>query len=141
MNGTRWESGPKLVTLSEIHACLPGAVGSVPRARHLVAEFKDRLEPRLYEDARLLVTEAMSNAFRHGQPNALLRLTVKLIENGLYVHVVNSRGKLYPRMPETPSPSGGGLGLRLIDTLADEWQTGYTDDIVVIWFTLRAASD
>ena len=130
-------SEPNLVTVSEIHACLPWAASSVPRARHLLAEFKDRLETQVHQDAQLLVTEAMSNAFRHGAPKAALRLTIKLIHNGLYVQVVNRRATAFPTMPEAPPPSGGGLGLRLLDTLADEWETGYTDDIVVVWFTMR----
>jgi anti-sigma regulatory factor (Ser/Thr protein kinase) len=119
----------------ELEVCLPNQVEAAGLARRVL----DRLRPYVgccYEDARLLVSEAVTNAVLHGAADGSVRLWVKAKRDELEVRVTNSSGSKRPVM-RTPQPDvGGGLGLLLVDRIAPEWGLEYNDHVLV-WFTLR----
>src|SRR4051794_24084659 len=115
---------------------LPPEPGSVARARTEVCEaIGTELQERDMETLRLLVSEVVTNAVRHGgdaQPvelsaywNSEVRITVCDHGTGFTPH---------PRTGPLDEP--GGFGLYLVGRLADRWGVD-TDDGTTVWFVLR----
>jgi anti-sigma regulatory factor (Ser/Thr protein kinase) len=115
---------------------LPPEPGSVARARTEVCDaVGTELEEREKETLRLLVSEVVTNAVRHGdhsQPvelsaywNSEVRISVSDHGNGFTPH---------PRAEALDE--AGGFGLYLVGRLADRWGVE-TDDGTTVWFVLR----
>jgi anti-sigma regulatory factor (Ser/Thr protein kinase) len=115
---------------------LPPEPDSVARARTAVCEaLTADLDSDQVETVRLLISEVVTNAVRHGshdQPvelkahwNSEVRIAVCDHGNGFTPH---------PRMGHLDEP--GGFGLYLVGRLADRWGVE-TDDGTTVWFVLR----
>ena len=96
-----------------------------------------RLEPHLSSlprarrtDARLLVSELVTNAFRHGMPP--ISLTTELHRGFLRVEVADAGGGR-PRRRAEPGPDGG-WGLLLVEQASDRW--GVADGSMRVWFEI-----
>ena len=100
---------------------LPPDVDAPRTARHAVDELGGRLEPRLRDDLRLLVTELVTNGIRHaGLTEAdLIRLVVSLSEDTLRVEVQDPGAGFEPPPPRQSADSGWGLFL--VNQVADRW--------------------
>jgi anti-sigma regulatory factor (Ser/Thr protein kinase) len=109
---------------------------AVAEARAKVCE---AVEPLLaggaVETLRLLVSELVTNAVRHGRSTEPVELHA---EWGSEVRIeVSDRGDGFaprPRLDSSPEP--GGFGLYLVGTLADRWGVE-TNDGTTVWFVLR----
>jgi anti-sigma regulatory factor (Ser/Thr protein kinase) len=96
----------------------------------------------LLDDARLVMSEVVTNALLHGdlQPEKdVIRLVIDADESWLHVEVEQrtvARG-VQPVKPYAYAPDRvGGFGLHIVDALADDWGVepgppGY------VWFELR----
>ncbi|MGW3104498.1 SpoIIE family protein phosphatase [Streptomyces sp. NPDC001100] len=86
------------------------------------------------DDARLLVSEILTNAFRHAQ--GPLGLQLRRTADELAVEISDCS----PHLPQ-PRPAAeddeSGRGLILVDALADGWGVRPTDQGKTTWFTLR----
>jgi anti-sigma regulatory factor (Ser/Thr protein kinase) len=80
------------------------------------------------KNARLLVSELVTNAFQHGAGQ--IRLTVDSDSDGIRAQV-DDEG----RIERTESD---GFGLRFLAKLADTW--GLEQGTAKVWFTLTAAA-
>lgn len=96
-----------------------------------------QLEPHLASlphdrrpDARLLVSELVTNAFRHGMPP--ITLTTELHAEFLRVEVADAGGGR-PRRRAKPS-ADGGWGLLLVEQASDRW--GVADGSMRVWFEI-----
>jgi anti-sigma regulatory factor (Ser/Thr protein kinase) len=96
-----------------------------------------QLEPHLASlprdrrpDARLLVSELVTNAFRHGMPP--ITLTTELHPGFLRVEVADAGGGR-PRRRARPS-ADGGWGLLLVEQASDRW--GVADGSMRVWFEI-----
>ena len=82
------------------------------------------LDQETLEVVSLLVTELVTNAVRHGRASDGTRITVQLaiVNNDLVrVDVVNE-GPAFDATPRTRDiDAEGGLGLQLVDQLAERW--------------------
>jgi anti-sigma regulatory factor (Ser/Thr protein kinase) len=108
------------------------------RARALLEQLRDRLSVTAYQHARLLASEAAANAVVHGADGADVRLRAAIAGSKLRVEVENQSGGNRPRV--TPRDVGeGGLGLQILDVLADEWGTEHNDHTLV-WFEVSVGS-
>jgi anti-sigma regulatory factor (Ser/Thr protein kinase) len=92
-------------------------------------------------DVRLLTTELITNAIRHGGVSSLEQVIVdvRTADDLLSVSVEQptSAGRAAIRMRDVGS---GGFGLRLVDRLADDW--GVVQGIPgSVWFGVRRSTD
>lgn len=82
------------------------------------------LDEETVEVVSLLVTELVTNAVRHGRVTEDTRITVHLgvVEDDLVrVDVVNDGPKFDAEPRARAIDAEGGLGLQLVDKLADRW--------------------
>ena len=110
---------------------------SAAEARRALADVADRLSPRRLEDARLLVSELVTNAIRHaglGEGDRIT-LTMETKERGLRVEVCDP-GPGFEVAEPTPDPARpSGWGLYLVRELSDRWGVEREGETTV-WFEL-----
>lgn len=100
-------------------------------SREMVAEHSRALGPGQTEVAKLLVTELVTNAFRHGRGKITLEIR---IATGEAYFAVEDEGQ-GPIEIRTDAGPTGGFGLQFVDQLAETW--GVEPDRSCVWFTLR----
>ena len=108
-------------------------------------EVTQRLAPRLgastLEDVRLLVTELITNALRHGKLTPGDRVSVKAsVDNGVVRIEVRDPGNNGDIALREPGPRGGGYGLYLVEQLAKRWGVDRRDGTVVWCELARGAA-
>src|ERR1700743_256220 len=101
---------------------LPRIPGSAGIARMVVTAHAQALSAAQLKDARLLVTELVTNAFEHGEGQ--ICLTVDSDAEGLRAQVVDEGSMTATR--------SGGYGLRFLEKLADTW--GLEQSASRVWF-------
>ena len=115
---------------------LPPEPGSVAQARSKVCEAIDPgLADGTSETLRLLVSEVVTNAVRHGPDGQPVELHVRW-NSEVRVEVCD-RGDGFtptPRIGALDEP--GGFGLYLVGRLADRWGVE-TNHGTTVWFVLR----
>lgn len=100
-------------------------------SRSHLATLKPSLEPR-YEDVLLLVSELVSNSVRHTDSQGI-DLTV--VSNDGHIRVeVSDDGPGFAR----DAPRGDGMGLNIVEKLADRWGLAPGDRFTV-WAELNRA--
>ncbi len=121
-----------------VELTLPAEPNAAAVARRHVRDLP--LDAETLEVVSLLVTELITNAVRHGRvregTNIVLHLGV--VDDGLvHVDVINDGPKFVPaaRTPE-PEAAAGGLGLRLVDKLAERWGVE-GDGTTRVWLQVR----
>jgi anti-sigma regulatory factor (Ser/Thr protein kinase) len=125
-----------------LQANVPGGPNAASHVRRLVHdELSGRVPDEVLPDVALLVTELVSNGVRHGGAHAGAELHVRFEARppALHVEVVNADGTaggVGKRPPDLIH--GGGLGLHIVERLADRWgvrEEGRT----AVWFELDCA--
>lgn len=121
---------------------LPAVGSGVRKARNLVDVLGLSLPEEARDDLRLLISEVMTNAIRHGTPGehdggAPIRVRVGLEGTRLRVEV-HDRGPGFAPEPRGPQAElDSGWGVHFVDQLADRWGAGRQGDHWVVWFELR----
>jgi anti-sigma regulatory factor (Ser/Thr protein kinase) len=117
---------------------LPSHPDSIARARQALAELDDRVSPGLLEDLRLLVSEVVTNAVRHGHVADGEAVRVRIAEAPAHVRVeVLDPGPAFTPPVIDPEPGrAGGWGLWLVEALADRWGIN-GDGGTCVWFEVR----
>jgi anti-sigma regulatory factor (Ser/Thr protein kinase) len=116
---------------------LPAAPEAAFEARQSLSEFQRSLDPRVFEDLRLLVSELVTNSLRHAGLSGedAIRLHVTLTEGRVRVDVCDG-GPGFTARDETPSLyQQSGWGLFLVRQIADRWGINRNRDTCV-WFEL-----
>lgn len=118
---------------------LPNSPESIKAARAAVCE---AVGPTASEETReivaLLVSEVVTNAFRHG--GGTDPVTLRLVMDGeIHVEVCDS-GEGFTPTPRIPDAEPGGWGLYLVGKLAREWGTR-TNSKTRVWFRLPLGAD
>jgi anti-sigma regulatory factor (Ser/Thr protein kinase) len=114
---------------------------SAAEARRALGEVSDHLSPRRLEDARLLVSELVTNAIRHAAlvDGDLIRLIVVTGETALRIEVCDP-GRGFDAAEPLPHPDPtqpSGWGLYLVRELSDRWGVE-RDGGTRVWFELDA---
>ena len=102
---------------------LPRTPDAPAQARRAVAGWlKDALDPRRLEDAKLLVSELVTNAVRHPRSNGLIELEVAVASKRVRIEVSDpGAGFSKPRVGAPPHDTVGGRGLLIVDRVASRW--------------------
>jgi len=110
---------------------------SAAQARRALSDVADHLTPRRLEDARLLVSELVTNAIRHAGLAAADRITLVLEPGERFLRIeVCDPGPGFELVEPTPDPARpSGWGLYLVRELSDRWGVERTD-VTVVWFEL-----
>jgi PAS domain S-box-containing protein len=114
-------------------AAQPGAAG---QARRALDELERYLDPESLDDARLLTSELVTNAVRHGPTtdHGEVALRVYVRPDAVRVEVVDVGLGFVPPAP-APSEEIGGWGLVLVDRVAARWGVNEGPPTTV-WFEL-----
>src|SRR4051794_576949 len=110
--------------------------GSVAEARtRVLAAVGPQLGDGQIDALRLLVSEVVTNAVRHGGAGAPVELQAHW-NSEVRIEVIDHGGGFTP-VPRTGAPDEpGGFGLFLVGSLADRWGVD-TNDATRVWFVLR----
>ncbi|MEU7107389.1 ATP-binding protein [Streptomyces sp. NPDC046215] len=128
----------------------PSAVG---QARHRMREDLriSGVSDSVIDDAVLILSELLSNAYRHGRPlspengdrdaekDGGIRVAWRVDKHGrLTVEVTDGGGPTRP-LPATPSVTArGGRGLNIINALSQDWGVRDARGEVTVWAVLSA---
>jgi anti-sigma regulatory factor (Ser/Thr protein kinase) len=113
----------------------------VPLAAHAVRRFvAETLEswrrPDLVDDAELVITELVSNAYLHACSPFRVVLSVR---DGALRLSVHDGSHLAPVRNEASADAPGGRGIGIVATLAQVWGIDPTPDGKVVWAELAAS--
>jgi anti-sigma regulatory factor (Ser/Thr protein kinase) len=110
---------------------------SAAEARRALGEISDHLSPRRLEDARLLVSELVTNALRHAGlgDDDVITLVVVTGDRALRIEVCDP-GPGFEVSEPTPDPARpSGWGLYLVRELSDRWGVE-RNERTRVWFEL-----
>jgi two-component sensor histidine kinase len=100
------------------------------------------LDDETVEVVSLLVTELVTNAVRHGRVSDGTRITVHLdvvSDDLVRVDVVNDGPVFEPAPRNGLDAEGGGVGLQLVDRLAERWGVE-GNGVTKVWLEVRRAA-
>lgn len=105
-------------------------------ARRMVDELDGVVGPECAERARLLVSEVVTNAVRHGEGDTIRVLFDADPGGELRCEVMDEGHGFVPKARDKPSTVEGGWGLHLVETLSRRW--GVREGSTHVWFELPA---
>lgn len=129
---------PTEPSTARLDATLPDN-DQAPRVAHrqLATWLAPQLDEREVYDARLLISELVTNALVHGR--GTIEMHARLDERRLIVEVTDDGNGFERIARESGCDSVGGWGLTLVDTLASRW--GIHEGSSHVWFELKRHAD
>jgi anti-sigma regulatory factor (Ser/Thr protein kinase) len=121
-----------------VRAELPPDLRAPERGRALVERMLRGAPEERAWDAEVLVSEVVTNAVLHGQPDGgePVRMTVEADSSRLRVEVEDGGPGIAEAGPDLPAPTAtSGRGLAIVGGLADRWGVGRLPSRV--WFELE----
>jgi anti-sigma regulatory factor (Ser/Thr protein kinase) len=103
-------------------------------ARRMVDDVAGVVDPACADQARLLLSEVVTNAVRHGDGDAVRVLLDAGPSGELRCEVLDGGGGFVPKARDKPALVEGGWGLHLVQTLARRW--GVREGRTHVWFEL-----
>jgi signal transduction histidine kinase len=103
-------------------------------ARRALDDLAPDLDPGTIEDARLLVTELVSNSVRHGQGDTVRVILDRRAPGRLRCEVVDDGSGFLPVARVRQDDEPGGWGLHLVENLSRDW--GVREGSTHVWFEL-----
>jgi len=91
-----------------------------------------RLPTQVVQIALLVSSELVTNAYRHGEGEIELRLSVH--EDRVRIEVIDDGQRQAPAVRERASDETGGWGLQIVDQLALQW--GVLEGTTHVWADL-----
>jgi anti-sigma regulatory factor (Ser/Thr protein kinase) len=119
---------------------LPGAPESVRQARAFTRRvlLAAEVPARQADAAEVLVSELVTNALVHA---AAAMLLVRVTATPTIRIEIEDRNRSLPHLgPDAPTEPGG-LGLVIVDRIADRWGADVRADGKVVWFELDPVGD
>jgi anti-sigma regulatory factor (Ser/Thr protein kinase) len=101
---------------------VPNGREAPAEARRFVRSLADRLPPSVIEDASLVISELVTNSYKHaGKPEGFpIKITVDLNEDRVRLEVID--GSIFDPTPEsTEELREVKWGLTLVDRIASDW--------------------
>ena len=120
---------------------LPADPGAVSEARRWVgAVAEGHLDPDQAEKLRLVISEVVTNALRHGSDSELIDLAVTPKPEFLCVQVTDDGPGLAPRPRALETDEEGGYGLFFVEQLTRRWGVTRESRRTRVWFELDYAA-
>jgi anti-sigma regulatory factor (Ser/Thr protein kinase) len=121
----------------ERRLALPRHPGAAAEARRFIAGLlrKRGVPSQTLENATLVSSELVTNAYRHGEGEIELR--VALLDDRLRIEVVDAGQDQVPAVREQVQDEAGGWGLRIVDQLALQW--GVFEGTTHVWADIALA--
>jgi anti-sigma regulatory factor (Ser/Thr protein kinase) len=109
-------------------------------ARRLLGELFDAwsLDATLHVDAKVLVTELISNAVDHAGSDVVLELDVTASDGWLRVGLADG-STIRPVVRELDHTAPRGRGMQIVAELADRWGSEDRDGGKRVWFELASS--
>jgi anti-sigma regulatory factor (Ser/Thr protein kinase) len=117
---------------------LPKSSSSPAQARRTIDRLTGQVDENTLSDARLLVSELVTNAVEHVPVDGDIELRVDLRPQVLRVEVVDPGAGFKPRPRGPHSRQDSGWGLHFLARLADRWAVE-PDGRNHVWFELARA--
>ena len=140
----RWEELGSALTLhgvqtqpstGEVDFEIPSVAGAVRAARERVVEAAaGRVDETRVAQLRLVTSEVITNAVRHGRSTQDVRIRALPTEEFLCVKVTDSGVGIAPRPRATAPADDGGFGLVLVENLTRRWGMTREAGRTRIWF-------
>ncbi|MDQ6914273.1 MAG: ATP-binding protein [Actinomycetota bacterium] len=126
---------------TQVQHRLPHGSEAPAAARRAVDVLRDALDPAALGRLRLLVSELVTNAVRHGRPmdGNGVELRVGVDDERARVEVVDGGGGFAPPGAPARAEQVGGWGLMVVDRLADRWGVE-TNGKTLVWLEFDAPS-
>lgn len=107
-------------------------------ARRAIDDLREGLDPQTHAEARLLISELVTNSVRHGAGQSVVVLIDAELPEVLRCEVIDEGAGFVPRARE--GRTVGGWGLEFVEKLAQSW--GVREGSTHVWFELwpRAGS-
>ena len=122
-----------------VERVIEGGPEASAEARSTVSEMDAGLGWRS-EDARIVVTELTTNAWKHGhaRDSRPIRLTVEYRDGGLRMEI-HDQGPGFDALdrPRGRGPDQAGWGLRIVRGLADAWGVRRSPSGTCVWALIR----
>jgi anti-sigma regulatory factor (Ser/Thr protein kinase) len=119
-----------------VELTLPMDLGAPSRARQFIEEVTCRSHgTNVLDEAKLLVSELVTNAVEHGAPPITVRIECDE-RDGLKVSV--SDHSISPVAPRDANPlDENGRGLTLVELISNAWGVEPSENGKEIWFSIR----
>lgn len=111
---------------------------SVPEARGAIGDLLEGLDRRVRDAARLIVSELVTNAVRHG-PEKPIWLRVTRDGDSIRGEVEDQGNGTIAISRTADGYLNGGFGLRLVEAVSSRW--GVEDGSTRVWFELGGSAD
>ena len=116
---------------------LPALPGAVSEARHWTASIAaDLLGAEQAANLRLIISELVTNALRHGAEGERIDLAVTPKPGFLCVQVTDDGPGLAPRPRALETDDQGGFGLYFVEQLTRRWGVTRENRRTRVWFEL-----
>jgi serine/threonine-protein kinase RsbW len=119
-------------------AALPSAVGEARRWVGAVAE--GHVDAGQAEKLRLVISEIVTNALRHGSDGERIDVAVTPKPEFLCVQVTDDGPGLVPRPRALETEEEGGFGLFFVEQLTRRWGVTRENHRTRVWFELDYAA-
>ena len=120
---------------------LPALPGAVSEARRWVGTVAAAyLDAGQAENLRLVISEIVTNALRHGSESELIDLAVTPKPEFLCVQVTDDGPGLAPRPRALETDGEGGFGLFFVEQLTRRWGVTRENKRTRVWFELDYAA-
>jgi anti-sigma regulatory factor (Ser/Thr protein kinase) len=123
--------------VGQVERSMEATLGAVPAARQMVDDVGG-LSSSLLDDARLVVTELVANAVRHGEAAAQVGVSLRWADPTLRIEV-RSEGPFVPPPADRPGEDSG-RGLTLVQALSRRWGV-HAGAGVMVWAELHAPTN
>jgi anti-sigma regulatory factor (Ser/Thr protein kinase) len=115
---------------------LPKSPTSPAEARAVLDRLTGQVSPQVLEDARLLVSELVTNAVKHVHEDGDIELRVTLGGGFLRVEVLDPGPGFTPMARVPGQAKDSGWGLHFTDLVAERWAVD-REERARVWFELR----
>ncbi len=136
MNRTVQSETSSQTSDTELELRLPSSAQAAGMARHAISPLR-RAAPDVVEDVLLLVTELVTNSYRHAGVSPDGWIDLHVVADSEFVRVeVRDQGPGFRVSGRTVGADlSGGWGLHLIDHLTSRWGVAH-DGHTCVWFEI-----